>query len=67
MTKIVFPPGYKPWMCSICTATCNFEAMSWCARNRDPAADCGHENDRPESNGGAFEFMIKIGEHHENE
>jgi hypothetical protein len=49
------PEGYEPWMCDICTAVCNYEAMTQCART----PDCGFYRDLPESNHGAFGFMIK--------
>jgi hypothetical protein len=50
------PPGYEPWMCPVCTAVCNFEAMMQCAKT----ADCGFEREQPESNGGAFGFMLPV-------
>lgn len=52
-------PERDPWMCDICTAVCNFEAMSQCARNFDRSAECGFKRDLPESNGGAFGFMLR--------
>ena len=54
------PPGYKAWSCSICTAVCNFEAMHQCSRQRlGEEAECGFDQDHPESNGGAFGFMVR--------
>lgn len=50
------PTGYEPWMCPVCGAVCNFEAMTLC---RQPP-DCGFELDQPESNGGAFGFMKRV-------
>lgn len=50
------PPGYVPWRCEVCTAVCNFEAMTMCSR----VPECGFEKDRPESNGGAFGFMRPV-------
>lgn len=52
------PPGYVPWRCHVCTAACNFEAMTMCSG----ADDCGFREDKPESNGGAFGFMVPL--HH---
>ena len=53
------PAGYRRWVCDICTAMCNFEAMYQCVRYTSPGSECGFDRDRPESNGGAFEFMVK--------
>lgn len=50
------PLGYEPWMCHVCTAACNFEAMTMCAK-RHGERECGFERDQPESNGSAFGFM----------
>ncbi len=51
------PPGYVAWVCEICTAACNFEAMNMCARRWEGSSECGFDHDKPESNGGAFGFM----------
>lgn len=53
------PEGHKPWRCEECDAVCNFEAMYFCAKRRNPDANCGFDNDKPESNGGCFGFMTK--------
>jgi hypothetical protein len=44
-------------MCPICTAVCSFEAMNQCIDH----PECGFKTDKPESNGGAFGFMISKG------
>lgn len=49
------PNGYRRWSCSVCTASCNFEAMTMC----QSPSDCGFDKDQPESLGGYFEFIIK--------
>lgn len=49
------PEGYVRWACDVCTASCDFEAMNWCAGT----PDCGFDLDKPESIDGAFEFIIK--------
>lgn len=55
----IFPPGYRDLVCDICTASCNFEAMNWCAKyHSDYSGECGFGSDQLESNGGAFEFMV---------
>lgn len=54
---VEMPEGYRRWYCAVCTASCNFEAMEWCART----PDCGFYLDKPESLGGAFEFIIPTG------
>ena len=51
------PPGYEAWFCDICTAVCNFEAMHMCQRGE--GNECGFDRDNPESNGGAFGFMVR--------
>jgi rubrerythrin len=51
------PEGYEAWMCPICTAVCSFEAMNQCIDH----PECGFKTDKPESNGGAFGFMISKG------
>lgn len=57
------PDGYEPWMCSTCTAVCNFEAMMQCVKHlkteRYPG-ECCFDNEQPESNGGAFGFIKRI-------
>lgn len=55
------PPGYEPWSCPVCMAVCNFEAMMQCAPTRGlhPGTECGFNLEQPESNGGAFGFIIK--------
>ena len=58
---LVLPEGYEYWTCDYCTAGCNFEAMHLCARREDPNAECGFEKDQPESLGGMFEFIKKVG------
>lgn len=52
------PPGYVPWQCHVCTAICNFEAMMQCGK-RHGEPECGFDRDQPESNHGAFGFMIR--------
>lgn len=59
-TGSIFPPGYGGWVCDFCTAHCNFEAMQWCNHRENPEAECGFDNDQPESLGGCFEFMVKV-------
>jgi hypothetical protein len=49
------PNGYKQWSCPDCTAMCNFEAMQWCH-----GAPCPFDQDKPESNGGAFALMLPM-------
>lgn len=64
MTKPLrqFPPeGYEAWSCDFCTASCNFEAMHYCAKRNDPDAECGFDIDQPESFDGHLEFMVKSG------
>jgi hypothetical protein len=57
-----FPPeGYDAWSCDLCTAACNFEVMHYCGRRTDPTAECGFENDQPDSFDGHLEFMVKSG------
>jgi hypothetical protein len=51
------PPGYERWMCPVCTAVCNFEAMQQCAKRLGESDTCGFDDERPESNHGAFGFM----------
>ena len=53
------PPGYAPWSCHVCTAVCNYEAMVLCAKRGPDDAQCGFDADRPESNGGAFGFIVR--------
>lgn len=52
------PDGYKQWSCDVCTAMCNFEAMTMCARNQDCTSECGFQKDQPESNHGCFAFIV---------
>lgn len=52
------PEGYRSWFCGICQAGCNFEAMNQCSRRMDSSAECGFDQDKPESNGGVFAFMV---------
>lgn len=54
------PEGYRPWSCNTCGAVCNFEAMNLCslARRLEPDAPCGFDEERPESNGGCFGFIM---------
>lgn len=55
----IFPPGYRSWICDICTASCNFEAMNWCVKYySNYSGECWFDSDQPESNGGAFELMV---------
>lgn len=53
------PVGYKQWCCPVCTAMCNFEAMQMCAKRFEPEAECGFDQEQPESNFGAFAFIVK--------
>lgn len=55
--ELVLPPGYRRWFCPECTASCTFEAMAWCP-NRGRETLCGYEREKPEANGGCFEFMV---------
>ena len=55
----LLPPGYVRWTCEVCSAVCHFEAMQMCVRRRYPGAECPHDRDQPESNGGAFGFMVR--------
>jgi hypothetical protein len=57
--ELVLPSGYCRWVCDVCTASCNFEAMQMCASARLSDEECGFERDQPESLGGAFEFIVK--------
>lgn len=50
----IMPDGWVRWYCRVCTASCTFEAMQWCART----ADCGFDVDRPFAMERAFEFVI---------
>lgn len=53
------PEGYRWWSCDHCLAACNFEAMHQCRRRLEPLAECGFDQDQPESLGGVFEFVIR--------